>query len=84
MLYIITILLLFLTYKSFKMSEQLDAISANLDAANASLQKINADIAALNSQIQSADSLEALEAVKLKSAELVASLQATDDLTPEA
>ena len=66
-----------------KMSEKTDAILADLAAAKAINEKIVADIAALNATIQSATTPAELEAIKTASAELVASLQATDDLTPE-
>jgi hypothetical protein len=84
---IIIILLIFITIKILKMSEQLDSIKGALVSAQEKVTKIAADVALLHAKIDaigaSVPTAEQWAEVQQLATELNTSLQVVDDATPE-
>lgn len=84
---VILTLLIKNTLNQRKMANLLDGISAKIDQAAEANAKIAADVKSLHAQISAlpaSPSAEEIAAVQAKADALVASLNITDDLTPDA
>lgn len=82
----ISIITLSFILKLFTMENKLAEIEANLELANQKVENVKKDVEGLHADIQAlgdAPTAEQIEALKVKSEALVASLTAVDELTED-